>query len=27
VGTIAGAVRELERAGRVRRSGGRLWPM
>jgi DNA processing protein len=27
VGAIAGAVRELERAGRVRRSGGRLWPM
>lgn len=26
VAVVAGAARELERAGRLRRSGGRLWP-
>jgi DNA processing protein len=27
VATVAGAARELERVGRLKRSGGRLWPM
>ncbi len=27
VATVAGATRELDRLGRVRRHGGRLWPM
>lgn len=27
VAAVAGAARELERVGRLRRSGGRLWPM